>query len=305
MVAERIHKLERKFSMSSMEQVEQHLRKIDEALGQIGGLLNRVEGRWEVNPVRFAPNIAAGAIAVNREVKAALRLLRPLAVPRFEKVRLGSSHDGGYICIDDFHGIDTAFSFGIEQNPSWDVAVADRGLTVYQFDHTVDAPLPSDPRMVFAKKRITPDAGDDSESITSLVQRYDKGGHRPNLILKMDIESDEWQVFDATSSSILGRFSQIICEFHSFEDFHDSDWRQRTTRVLRKLVDSHGVVHIHANNFAGSTNIANVFVPNVMEVTFANKDLYTFTTTDEIFPGPLDEPCNPEQPDVHLGSFRF
>jgi hypothetical protein len=39
----------------------------------------------------------------------------------------------GAINLDDFSDIDTAISLGIEQNASWDLDVAARGLTVYQF----------------------------------------------------------------------------------------------------------------------------------------------------------------------------
>ncbi len=90
-----------------------------------------------------------------REVRSILRMLRPHRAIGHEKVRIGSSHDGGYICLEDFVGIDTAFSFGIEQNVDWDDDVANRGLTIYQFDHTVEAPRPDDRRMIFEKKMIS------------------------------------------------------------------------------------------------------------------------------------------------------
>ena len=57
--------------------------------------------------------------------------------------------------------------------------------------------------------------------------------------------------------------------------------------------------------YAGFSNIANVIVPNVLEITFANRSLYSFSETDEVFPGPLDVPNDPSRPDMHLGTFRF
>jgi hypothetical protein len=58
------------------------------------------------------------------EIKNILRLLRPYAAEGFTKARFGTPYDGGYILLDDFRGIDTAFSFGVEQNASWDADIA-------------------------------------------------------------------------------------------------------------------------------------------------------------------------------------
>jgi hypothetical protein len=247
----------------------------------------------------------ADAFEIQEEIKKTLRLLRPYAAKEFQKARFGGLHDGGYILLDDFRCIDTAFSFGIENNASWDVEIAKKYVTVYQFDHTVEAPVADNPRLVFSKKRICPEAGPKSESLSSLVEQHDKQNACPNLILKIDIENDEWAVFDATSPDLLTRFSQIVGEFHYFQGFGDFYWRQVFHRVLNKLSDAYAIVHVHANNYGGFSNVANVIFPNVLEITFANRSIYSFSETDEIFPGPLDSPNDPSRPDMHLGSFRF
>lgn len=163
--------------------------------------------------------IPTGDFTTQDEIKNTLRLLRPYAANGFKKARFGSSHDGGYVQLDDFQGVDTAFSFGIEQNASWDIDVAKRGVTVYQFDHTVDAPIVDNPRLIFARKEISPEAGPASESLVSLVSRHDKQNPHPNILLKIDIECNEWAVFDSTPPEILSRFSQIVGEFHYFQAF--------------------------------------------------------------------------------------
>jgi SAM-dependent methyltransferase len=249
--------------------------------------------------------ISAGEAVTGEEIRTTLRLLRPHAANGVNKARFGSPNDGGYVLLDDFRGVDTAFSFGIEQNASWDMDVAQRGLTVYQFDHTVDAPISGDPQFIFAKKRICAEAGPDRESLKLLIERHDKQNANPNILMKLDIECEEWEVFDATPSEMLCRFSQIVGEFHYFQALADPHWRHLFARVLQKLSNHYAVVHVHANNYAGFSNIANVVVPNVLEITFANRSIYSFTETDEIFPGPLDEPNDPSRPDMFLGSFRF
>jgi len=104
---------------------------------------------------------------------------------------------------------------------------------------------------------------------------------------------------------VLGRFTQIACEMHAFETLPDTAWRERTERVFRKLTEQHAVIHVHANNHGGIANVANVMVPHVLEVTFALRSLYPMFGSDEIFPTALDMPCNPDEPDIFLGSFRF
>jgi hypothetical protein len=257
------------------------------------------------NIAEQALDARANAVEIQEEIKKTLRLLRPHAARGFQKARFGGPNDGGYILLDDFRGIDSAFSFGIENNASWDVEIAKRRVTVYQFDHTVEAPVADNARLVFSRRRNCPEACPESESLSSLVKQHDKQNAYPNLILKIDIENDEWAVFDATPPDMLGRFSQIVGEFHYFQGFADFYWRELFHRVLTKLSDAYCIVHVHANNYGGFSNVCNVVFPNVLEITFANRCIYPFSETDEIFPGPLDSPNDPSRPDMHLGSFRF
>jgi hypothetical protein len=55
-----------------------------------------------------------------------------------------------------FEGLDTAVSMRIEHNIAWSRQEADRGLIIHQFDQTVDALPPDDPRMIFNKTMIAP-----------------------------------------------------------------------------------------------------------------------------------------------------
>ena len=169
----------------------------------------------------------------------------------------------------------------------------------------MDAPVTDNPRLIFARKKISPEAGPESETLLSLISKHDKQNAHPNILLKIDIECSEWAVFDSTPPEILSRFSQIVGEFHYLQGLLDVHWRQLFARVFKKLSNAYAVVHVHANNYAGFSNVANVIVPNVLEITFANRSIYSFSETDEIFPGPLDIPNDPSHPDMHLGTFRF
>lgn len=248
---------------------------------------------------------SADPFMLARQVRTVLRLLRPRRAVGSNKVRLGKISDGGYICLDHFVGIDTALSFGINDDISWDRDAADRGLRVFQFDHTVEDPAPNDDRFVFQKKMIAPERGPDRETIADLVHSHDRGGARPNIVLKMDIENAEWPVLMATMKSDLSRFSQIVCELHYFQGLSDAAHRSVVFECLSRLSEDYAVVHIHANNYAGWVEIANIMVPCVLEVTFANRSVFQFEETDDLFPTSLDASCDPTHPDMFLGSFRF
>jgi hypothetical protein len=177
---------------------------------------------------------------------------------------------------------------------------------VYQFDHTVDSPPIHHPRFIFERKRISTAAGPDSESLSSLVEQHDKQNIHPNLLLKFDIECDEWLIFEKAPPEILRRFSQMVGEFHFFEGLSaDVRWRRLITRVLTKLTDDYAVIHVHANNWGDFHRVGDLILPNSLEITFVNRGVYSVCETDEIFPGPMDAPNLPDRPDVYLGTFRF
>lgn len=121
----------------------------------------------------------------------------------------------------------------------------------------------------------------------------------------MDIEGGEWDVFDATEEDQLARLAWIVCELHYLQGLAERDHRELIDRCLQKIGRRFAVVHVHSNVWGGYSSLANTVVPNVVEVTFVNRAVYDVTDTVELFPGALDQSCDPEQRDFHLGSFTF
>lgn len=242
---------------------------------------------------------------VHQEVLEALAVLRPHEAIGCQKIRVGNDGDGGYVCVDHFEGIDTALSLGVNNDVSWDEDMAGRGITVHQFDHTVDDPRPDDARLIFNKTMISDYLAPGTETVDRLIGLFDAGRADPNIFLKIDIENWEWPVFDRMPPKSLARVSQIVGEFHSFENLTFPQWRHRASRVLSKITDQFALVHVHANNWARQTIVANICVPNVLELSFVNRSVFDVSPSDEIFPGELDQACRPGHPDIFLGSFRF
>ena len=140
------------------------------------------------------------------------------------------------------------------------------------------------------------EAGQDSESLTSLIERHDKRNANPNILLKIDIENDEWRVFDTTP------LFQIVGESHYLQGFSDTHWRKFFDRVFKIYRSSMRSFMFTANDFGRISNVVHVIIPNTLEITFTNRSIYSFCQTDEVFPGPLDALNDPSCPGVFVSN---
>ncbi len=232
------------------------------------------------------------------------RMLLPFEVTNTPKVRVGADEDGGYVMLDDFDGIETAFSLGVGPNVDWDHAMAERGIEVHQFDHTVDGPPRQHGKFRFHKREITAAKTDETEDLVSVLDHAVT--HRPHSsILKIDIENAEWGVFASAGQDVFEKFSQILCEFHAFEHFAN-DWHyDLALRALHNLKRHFEVIHVHANNSAGIVYIDDAPLPFVLEVTLANRSRYDTRPSRRTYPTDLDRPNDRTRPDYALGRFEI
>jgi hypothetical protein len=236
----------------------------------------------------------------------ALSRISPRAVKGFQKIRVGSDFDGGYVMLDDFPDTKICYSLGIGGNVIWDLCMAERGAIVHQYDHTIDAAPAEHANFRFHKIGIAP-----SDDWGPQVKRLDTlmaiNGHAytSDIILKMDIEGNEWACFDHLLPETIGQFRQIVCEFHNFEHFTKTAFAEQVTRVFEKLYQTHRVIHVHGNNNLPFVELWGVPLPRVFELTLVNAKYYQFEKCLEIFPTELDLPCHPLLPDLFLGAFQF
>jgi len=235
--------------------------------------------------------------------RSTLRLLRPHDVLDAEKIRVGRPFDGGYVMIDKFDNVDGAYSFGINDDTSWDFDIAQRDIDVYQYDHTIAGLPEENPRFHWQPIGIAPTSSDEMRSIVDVVNAH---GHQNanNLILKCDIECAEWETLLHTPRSTLRKFSQIVIELHDIYRVGNPD-DHIIRQALVNLTNSHHVIHIHANNYGGMRVVGGIPLPNVVEVTLLRKDMGTFRPSVTNFPTPLDVPCNRSAADFFLGTFDF
>jgi hypothetical protein len=277
----------------------QAMDKRDEAIsGQIQEIVQlQRDNSWLLPSHLWMPEVGERVLRV-------LSVLRPFRIGNAVKTRLGRANDGGYVIVDDFVNIDSALSLGIDGDVSWDLAVAARGIKVLQYDHTVAGPPDSHPLFDFHKTRIAAEDADGSVSIQTLLRDRKAAGDR-RVILKVDIEGDEWQCLADVDTTDLQVCSQIVCEFHNLHRLAEAEFAELAHRCFTRLCTGFFVCHVHANNCGNVYNIGNVLVADTLEITFANRTHYQPVDSLEIFPTPIDMPNQPGRADIFLGAFRY
>ena len=239
-------------------------------------------------------------------VRSVLSRLTPAMAVGASKIRVGRDFDGGYIMLDRFPQDMICYSLGISGDVSWDLAMAERGGQIYQYDHTIGQLPSTHPKFHFFPVGIGPSTSTDPK-LKSLASLIEANGHsqKKGMILKMDIEDSEWNVFDDMSEETLGQFGQIVLELHGLSRMAEHDWRVWFDRILSKLRRTHVPIYVHGNNWAQLPIVHGVPVPDCLEVSYANRNDFTFKPNTNIFPTTLDHPCKPGDPDYFLGNFAF
>lgn len=235
------------------------------------------------------------------DVLSVLRMMLPQR-SRFPKIRLGSLADGAYVLPDDLDGITDVLSIGVGGEVSFDLALAERGATIHQYDPTVPGPPVAHERFHFHAEAWSHQDGDGCISLGGMMERH--GLFRSNdLILKFDTEGAEWQSFRSVTVEQLKHFRIIACELHGLHNLMHTHVWEEVRYLLTLLTHHHTVVHLHANNCCGIHMLDGVPVPAVVELTLLRNDRSDFTPSDEPIPGPLDYPNMSDRPDIVLRAF--
>jgi hypothetical protein len=201
-------------------------------------------------------------------------------------VRIGGEGDGGYLTPDDFDGVDTCFSPGVDQTAEFECGMATRGIHCFMADYSVDAAPVKNPLFHFEKKYLGPIDYGVFMTLENWVER--NAPEAREMVLQMDIEGAEYAVILQSESALLRRFRIIVVEFHDLQDL----WQERGFELIRltfqKLLKDFEIVHIHPNNKAGALAQQDIQIPPLMEFTFLRKDRVEAKARTETFPHSLD-----------------
>jgi len=232
----------------------------------------------------------------NSRVESLIQTLRPLA---FEPglIRLGPNHDGGYLVPDDLDGIAACFSPGVEQTSGFEMDCARLGMQVFMADRSVEQPAESHERFHFTRKHLGVTTNDEMMTLDDWVSSSHPG--TDDLLLQIDIEGAEYEVFLGASDALMRRFRIIVAEFHSLDQFWNEPFFNIASRAFHKLLQTHHCVHLHPNNTQGIVKHGDIEIPPVTEFTFLRKDRFVPREFAKTFPHPLDYP-NTDHPPVPL-----
>lgn len=204
-------------------------------------------------------------------------------------VRVGGNADGGYLMCQKFDNAKIAYSFGVGDNTSWDKSIADKGIDVFMYDHTVaDVDLSGyEDRLHFFRIGLTAIDCEDLDNMDTLEGLINRNGHNQckSMILKMDIEGAEWDVLGEISKSTLEMFDYFVVEFHGLTN--EKRWDEYAT-VLEKISGVFQAIHIHGNNACGYIVVDGKRFPDTVEVSYINRTGNVFTDSSIILPNEYD-----------------
>ncbi|MEM7624594.1 MAG: FkbM family methyltransferase [Planctomycetota bacterium] len=243
------------------------------------------------------PNVYQARRTGAQDLQAMLDRLHPVAGSR-ALVRLGLPGDGGYLVPDDLEGIEACFSPGVDQISGFEKECADRGMKVFLADHSVDGTPDTHGLFHFTQKYIGVTTNSTFMTLDDWVASSlpDSDGE---LMLQIDIEGFEYEVFLAASDQLMKRFRIIVAEFHQLDQVWNRPFFGLWSRVFDKLLQTHYCVHNHPNNYYGSLKHRGIEIPFLTEMTFHRRDRVERPTFARTFPHPLDND-NTDNPPLPL-----
>jgi hypothetical protein len=228
--------------------------------------------------------------------------LTPWQFPDLPLTRVGSFHDGGYVLPFGLDGLVTGVvSIGVGDNNDVDVRLAEMGLAVHAWDHTVDALPTSHSAIIFNRSGLGDQRVD--PLLRSLEEITDDsfGEGSVGLLLLLDAEGAEWGALETCSDDTLARFDVIGIELHDLGDLV-LDPSQKL-RVLRRLDKSFVPVALHANNHSAVWRLPGLDLPDALEATYVRRSLLTIAGTVGNCPAELMSPCCPDIKEVEIEWF--
>ena len=126
--------------------------------------------------------------------------------------------------------------------------------------------------------------------------------NKSDLILQMDIEKFEYEVFLSMSENLINRFRIMVVEFHDLDQLWNQSFFNIAERTFEKILHTHSCMHIHPNNIANTQKLNGIETTQAMEFTFLRKDRIDNAQLQTIFPHPLDYDNDQNEPSTTLPS---
>lgn len=231
------------------------------------------------------------------DIRFLLKTLHPVSTDK-GLIRLGPQGDGGYLVPNDLEGISACFSPGVSSVSGFEKDCADLGMKAFLADKSVDKPAEGHPLFHFTKKFVGITSNSNFMTIDNWVNNSPLN-QDSDLLLQIDIEGSEYEVFLSVSDNLMQRFRVIVAEFHTLDQLWSRPFYTLASRAFEKILQTHACVHIHPNNFCRSLRKGGVEIPGIMEFTFLRRDRISHLSYQRVFPNALDVD-NTSQPTLTL-----
>lgn len=222
-----------------------------------------------------------------------LEIFTPYYYKSLEKIRIGSNHDGGYIICNDIKNYDIIVSGGAGNNISFENHLTKLypNIECHLFDHSVNPKIQNN-SIIFHKLKLD----------KNNIKFFDIIRSNHNIFLKLDIEGGEYELLSILNDSDFERIKQIVIEIHN--PFTDTK-----IKLVKKLLDHHTLIHLHANNCCPTVLYENVSMPKVIELSLLRtkdlpRDITLYKNTTQL-PSDIDQPNIKNKPDFKLDYYPF
>ena len=165
-----------------------------------------------------------------KKISKTLKKLLPYKIDA-QLIRLGEKNDGGYLVPDDFVGIDKNYSAGVGFLTQFEKDLETRYLIksmMLDLNEIEEKILPS--KASFFKKKLGLVSNKQEISINDWIIQDDK-----DIILKLDIEGDEYASLIDISEQNLKKVRILVIEFHDLRNLRNDIFLNLFNKVINKL----------------------------------------------------------------------
>jgi len=193
---------------------------------------------------------------------------------KFELKNFGPDNmDGSYqIPMKLLTNISNVISFGVGPNYDFEKQLAAKGLKVDMYDESVDIDNP-DNGINFIKKFVKPIKSSTSIGINDLFYDLELKYPESKLLLKMDIEGDEYANILTLNEKFFDNICILIIEFHYLNRLADKNTNRERYYALEKILKYFNPIYNKPNMISSSYQIQDIQIPKYLEVTLVNKSI--------------------------------
>lgn len=225
-----------------------------------------------------------------------LDLLRPYDIGD-SKVRLGPKEDGGYVCSRiSLEECEALYTYGVGNDTLYEEAfIAKYKKHAYLYDHTINGIHLKDDRITFKSEGLG-----NKPQCNDFLNHYNENDQYGRVLLKIDIEGDEYPFFEFADIEELARVTTgIILEIHWMDN---ERYSKQFWETVKKINKEFTLTHAHGNSWGGAMTFEGHVVPITWELSYVPNDMIKTKKLDKSeYPVKgLDYSNNPSIPDIKL-----